>query len=86
VRAALALVDRGEAAAGIVYRSDMAISRRARVAGVFPGNSHPPITYPLALVAGRPSPAVERFYRFLRGPEAGAIFRRHGFLSPGETG
>jgi len=86
VRAALVLVDRGEAAAGIVYQSDTAISRRVRVAGVFPQDSHPPITYPLALVAERPSPAVVRFYRFLRGPEARAIFRRHGFLSPGETG
>ncbi len=86
VRAALALVDRGEAAAGIVYQSDTAISRRVRVAGVFPRTSHPPITYPLALVAERPSPAVERFYRFLRGPEAAAIFRRHGFQSPGDAG
>ncbi len=86
VRAARALVDRGEAAAGIVYRSDTAISRRVLVAGVFPRDSHPPITYPLALVAGRSSPEVERFYRFLRGPEARVIFRRHGFLSPGGAG
>ncbi len=83
VRAALALVDRGEAAAGIVYRSDLAISSRVREAGVFPESSHPPITYPLAKVAGPSSPAVERFYRFLLGPEARAVFREHGFNGPG---
>jgi molybdate transport system substrate-binding protein len=85
VRAALALVDRGEAAAGIVYQSDLAISSEIRLAGVFPKTSHPPITYPLARVAGTSSSAVERFYRFLLGSEARAIFRAHGFLGPGEA-
>jgi molybdate transport system substrate-binding protein len=83
VRAALALVDRGEAAAGIVYRSDLEIGNRVQLAGVFPETSHPPITYPLAKVAGPSSDAAERFYRFLLGPEARAIFRAHGFRGPG---
>jgi len=81
VRAALALVDRGEAAAGIVYQSDVAIGRRTRVAAIFPVSSHPPITYQLALVAGSNLSGAKRFYRFLLGPEAGAIFRKHGFLT-----
>lgn len=83
VRAALALVDRGEASAGIVYESDLEISSRIRPVGLFPETSHPPITYPLAKVAGPSSPAVERFYRFLLGPEARAVFREHGFGVPG---
>ncbi len=81
VRAALALVDRGEAAAGIVYQSDVAVGRRTRVVAVFPASSHPPITYQVALVAGSNLPEAKRFYHFLLGPEAGAIFRRHGFLT-----
>ncbi len=36
VRVALAFVERGEAAAGIVYATDAAIAPRVRVAGVFP--------------------------------------------------
>lgn len=82
VRAALALVDRGEAAAGIVYRSDVEIARHVRVAAVFPQDSHPLIVYPLAVVAGRGAPPVEHFYRYLLGPEAHAIFRDHGFDLP----
>jgi molybdate transport system substrate-binding protein len=86
VRGALALVDRGEAAAGIVYQSDLKLATRVAVAAVFPSGLHPPITYPLALVAGRRSPEAERFYRFLQQPEAVAIFRAYGFPGPGQAG
>ena len=86
VRAALALVDRGEAAAGIVYATDARLSTRVRIAAVLPADSHPPILYPLAVVAGHRRPAVERFYVFLSGPEASAVFVAHGFLRPAGTG
>jgi molybdate transport system substrate-binding protein len=84
VRAALALVDRGEAAAGIVYATDAAISPRVRIVGRFPAGSHPPIVYPLALIAGRASAAARRFYGHLLSGEAAAVFRAHGFLVPPE--
>jgi molybdate transport system substrate-binding protein len=86
VRAALALVDRGEAAAGLVYGTDAAISDRVRIAARFPPDSHPPITYPLAVVADKARPEVLRFHRYLTEPEAGAVFRRHGFTRPGSEG
>ncbi len=82
VRVALALVERGEVAAGIVYESDLEISSRVRPAGLFPETAHPAITYPLARITGSSSPAAEHFYRFLQGPEAEAIFRAHGFRTP----
>lgn len=82
VRAALAFVERGEVAAGIVYSTDAAISTRVKVAGTFPANSHPGIVYPVALVAGRADDAARTFYAFLTGPEARAILRRHGFGDP----
>lgn len=82
VRAALILVDRGEAAAGIVYASDTRVAPRVRVVGVFPADSHPPIVYPLAVVAGRRGPAVMALYAYLRGPEARALFRARGFAVP----
>ncbi len=85
VRAALALVDRGEAAAGIVYATDAAISPRVRIVGRFPASSHPPIVYPVALIAGRASDEARRFYDHLRSGEAAAVFRVHGFLVPPET-
>ncbi len=44
VRAALLLVERGEAPAGIVYATDAAVSKGVMVAGVFPANSHDPVS------------------------------------------
>jgi len=80
VRAALALVERGEAAAGIVYTSDAAASKHVRVVDTFPASSHPAIVYPLARVAGHDRPEVLAFYDFLAGPEARAVFADHGFI------
>ena len=80
VRAALALVDRGEAAAGVVYATDAAISPRVWIVGRFPAGSHAPIVYPLALVGGPPSNAAWRYYDYLRGSAAAEVFRAHGFL------
>lgn len=82
VRAALALVERGEAVAGIVYGSDAASGARVRVVAAFPPERHAPITYPLALVTGRDGPEARALYRFLQGPEARAIFRARGFRVP----
>jgi molybdate transport system substrate-binding protein len=79
VRAALTLVERGEAPLGIVYSTDAAISDMVKVIGVFPEDSHPPIVYPVAAVAGQDTPATRRFLSFLKGPEAKAIFEKYGF-------
>jgi molybdate transport system substrate-binding protein len=79
VRAALALVERGEAAAGIVYATDAAISDEVDVVATFPASSHPEIVYPVMLVAGQDSEAARKFYAFLAGPEARQVFVRYGF-------
>jgi molybdate transport system substrate-binding protein len=77
VRAALALVSRGEAPLGIVYRTDAAADPNVKVVGTFPEGSHPPIVYPVALTAeGR---AAAPFLAFLKGPAAKAAFERQGF-------
>lgn len=83
VRAALTMVDRGEAAAGIVYASDARDAARVRLVGRFPADSHPAIVYPLAVVSGRRRPAVMAFYDFLGGKEARALFEARGFTAPG---
>lgn len=81
VRAALALVERGAAPYGIVYATDAAASRRVRVAGTFPANSHPPIRYPLAILRRSDSADAEPFRRFLLSARGRAIFARYGFSS-----
>jgi molybdate transport system substrate-binding protein len=80
VRAALAYVARGEAPLGIVYQTDAQAEKRVRVVGVFPENSHPPITYPVALTV-RSRPEAARFADFLASETARQIFTRYGFTA-----
>jgi molybdate transport system substrate-binding protein len=80
VRAALALVERGEAPFGIVYATDARASTKVRVVGVFPAASHPPITYPIATLSSSTSADAEGLRRFLVSPAGKAIFRRYGFV------
>jgi molybdate transport system substrate-binding protein len=79
VRAALLLVERGEAAAGIVYATDAAISPKVMVAGAFPPDSHDPIAYPCAVVKSGDTPDARALMTFLESKEAAAIFTRRGF-------
>ena len=80
VRAALLLVDRGEAPLGIVYATDAAADPAVTVVGTFPPSSHPPIVYPMALTAFSSNPDASAFAEFLRGRAAAAAFRKHGFI------
>jgi molybdate transport system substrate-binding protein len=82
VRAALLLVERGEAAAGIVYATDAAISRGVLVAGVFPPDSHDPVTYPFAVTKAGDTPEARALLAFLAGPEARKVFVARGFKVP----
>ena len=52
VRSALAFVERGECAAGIVYETDAKLSDKVEVLGVFPADTHSPVLYPAALAQG----------------------------------
>lgn len=80
VRAALLFVSRGEAPFGIVYRTDAASDKNVRIVGAFPANSHPEIIYPAALLAAGKSPGAEKYFAFIKSPEAAGIFRKHGFV------
>ncbi len=78
VRSALAFVERGEAALGIVYATDALIDKNVRVVDVFPEGTHMPIIYPAALVEGA-RPEAAKFLAFIRGPAGSLAFRHHGF-------
>lgn len=79
VRAALALVARGEAAAGIIYATDARVSERVRIVGAFPQTSHEPIVYPAGRVAGSDNPAAAGFLAYLHSNDARATVGRYGF-------
>jgi len=79
VRAALALVERGEAALGLVYESDLKASSKVVLAGRLATSTHPPVIYSAAVIKGRGTALVKRFYDTLNSPEAKSIFVKHGF-------
>lgn len=79
VRAALALVGRGAAPLGIVYATDARAEPAVTVAGVFPASSHPPISYPVAVLSASRNRDAEAFRRYLISAEGKAVFRKFGF-------
>jgi molybdate transport system substrate-binding protein len=81
VRAALALVARGETPLGVVYATDAAISTGVRVVATLPTDSHAPISYPFAITSHGDRTAAEQFLTFTTGAEGRAIFARFGFTS-----
>ncbi len=78
VRAALALVARGEAVLGIVYSTDAQVEPNVKVVGTFPADSHPAIVYPVALTATA-KPEAAQYLSFLRSQTSKDIFEKYGF-------
>ena len=79
VRAALAFVARGEAPAGIVYRTDANAEPGVKVIGTFPADSHPPIVYPVALLSASTNPDAKAFLAYLESDAARPAFEKQGF-------
>lgn len=81
VRAALALVARGEAPLGIVYQSDALIAPDLPIVARFPVTSHPRIAYFAAVTAASTHPDASAFVANLRHPDARAILDEAGFCT-----
>ena len=79
VRAALALVSRGEAPLGIVYQTDAVADKGVNILSIFPENTHPPIIYPIAVVATSTNPGAPGYTAFLQSSIARPIFEKQGF-------
>ena len=81
VRAVLAAVESGNVDAGLVYKTDAAISKKVRVAFEVPIGIGPKIVYPAALAQDAPHrDAAKQFLSYLAHKEAGAVFRHRGFV------
>jgi molybdate transport system substrate-binding protein len=84
VRAALLLVERGEAPFGIVYATDAAASAGVRIVGTFPPASHPAVTYPVAVTKrAEGNGSARALHAFLTGAEAAPTWQRFGFSLAG---
>ena len=86
VRAALLLVSRGEAPAGIVYATDAASDKGVAIVGTFPEDTHPPIVYPIALTTSA-GPDAAAFLSYVKSGRARPLFEAQGFtvLGPGPS-
>jgi molybdate transport system substrate-binding protein len=81
VRAALAAVESAGAQAGIVYRTDVARSKKARTVFAVPIDEGPKISYPVAVLKERPhTEEAKALVDYLCGTEAREIFEENGFL------
>jgi molybdate transport system substrate-binding protein len=78
VRAALALVARGEAVLGIVYSTDAKVEPGVKIVGTFPADSHPAIIYPVAATTTARAEAAD-YLAFLRSSAAKTVFEKYGF-------
>ena len=79
VRAALTLVSRGEAPLGIVYQTDAAADKNVKVIGTFPESAHPPIVYPMAILASSTNGVAPVYVQYLQSPKAELFFEKRGF-------
>ena len=84
VRAALAVVEAGDADAGVVYRTDALASDDIAVAFEVAEHEGPPIAYPAAVLTDAPNAAAAaRFLAWLQRPAARDTFAQAGFVVPG---
>ncbi|HET7626650.1 MAG TPA: molybdate ABC transporter substrate-binding protein [Verrucomicrobiae bacterium] len=82
VRGALAAVESGNADAGMVYKTDAAISKKARVAYEVSAGEAPEIRYPVAIVKdSKQIEAARKFLQYLESDDAGKIFKKFGFVA-----
>ncbi len=79
VRAALALVARGEAPLGVVYATDARAEPKVHQIGVFPPGSHAPIVYPGAVIGESTHPMAKGFLQAIATPKGKAHFKTFGF-------
>jgi molybdate transport system substrate-binding protein len=81
VRAVLAAVESGNVDAGVVYKTDAAISKKVKVAFEVPLADGPKISYPVALLKdSKQADAAKKFLAYLASEQAAKVFREFGFI------
>jgi molybdate transport system substrate-binding protein len=82
VRVALSWVAGHEAAAGVVYATDVLVEPKVKVAFSFKDGTYPKIIYPGAVVQKSESlKEAQEFLHFCKTPKAKEIFAKAGFIN-----
>ena len=76
----LTKVARGEFPLGIIWQTDAADEQLGvRIVATLPEASHPPIVYPLAVLANSTHETVSSYLQYLLSPIATSLFQKRGF-------
>jgi molybdate transport system substrate-binding protein len=71
----------GNAEAGIVYKTDAAVSKEIKIVLEIPAAQGPKIRYPAALLTdSRHAAAAQRFLNYLTEKSATDVFEKFGFI------
>ena len=85
VRAALAAVESDNVDAGMVYKTDAAISKGVKIVCEIPRDKGPKIAYPVALIKGCFNvSSAQKFLAYLESKPAREVFAQYGFLVDGK--
>ncbi|AKN31857.1 molybdenum ABC transporter substrate-binding protein [Clostridium carboxidivorans P7] len=80
VKQVVQYVENGEAAAGIVYKSDATVLKNSTIAETISESSHKPIVYPEAIVtASKEKETAKKFLDYLTTDSSKEIFKKYGF-------
>lgn len=79
VRTALTTVSHGKAPFGITFETDVGADPGVRLVAIFPSASHPPIVYPMAVLASSTNIEAAHYATWLRSWEAIPSFAKRGF-------
>jgi molybdate transport system substrate-binding protein len=80
VRQVLSWVENAEVDLGVVYATDVAISKGVKILLTAPVGSHKPVIYPVAVLKGaKHEKEAKAFASFLQAAESKAVFEKYGF-------
>jgi molybdate transport system substrate-binding protein len=81
VRAALSAVESGNIDAGMVFKTDAAISKKVKVAYEVPTDIGPKISYPVAVLKNaKQIESAKTFVEYLNSDAVAKIFEKYGFI------
>jgi molybdate transport system substrate-binding protein len=78
---AVKMVARGDAPYAVVFTTYAMSDPGVDIVMTLPDNSHPPIRYPVAILAKSANPDAAKFLDYLKSPAATAVFQRFGYVA-----
>lgn len=78
---AVKMVARGDVPYAVVFTSDAMSDPGVDIVMTLPQDSHPPIRYPVAILAHSTNPEAARFLDYLKSAPATKVFREQGYAT-----